>query len=49
MSKFKIGLIGLGKMGTYHMNLCEEINEVELVSVCDIDMKRIDIFKDISN
>jgi predicted dehydrogenase len=47
MNRIRIGVIGLGKMGTYHMNLCEEINEIELVFVSDIDKKKIDKFNSI--
>jgi predicted dehydrogenase len=47
MNRIRMGVIGLGKMGTYHMNLCEEINEIELVFVSDIDKKKIDKFNTI--
>lgn len=33
----KMGLIGLGRMGQYHLNLYDEITEVELVGLCDVD------------
>ena len=32
---FKMGLIGLGKMGKYHLNLYDDIAEVELTALCD--------------
>jgi predicted dehydrogenase len=31
----RMGLIGLGRMGRYHLNLYDEISNVELTSVCD--------------
>lgn len=31
----KVGLIGLGKMGRYHLNLYRDIHDVELVGICD--------------
>ena len=35
----KVGLIGLGKMGKYHLNLYRDIQQVELVGICDADEK----------
>ena len=35
----KIGLIGLGKMGKYHLNLYSDIRNVELAGVCDVNEK----------
>ncbi len=39
MEKLKIGVIGLGGMGTAHCETCKEIDEVELTAVCDVDGK----------
>jgi predicted dehydrogenase len=36
-------------MGNYHKNLCEEIHEIELVGICDNDMRKIDKFKGVSD
>jgi predicted dehydrogenase len=36
----KMGLIGLGKMGQYHLNLYDEINGMALAGVCDTDAAR---------
>lgn len=33
----KMGLIGLGRMGKYHLNLYDEIPEVKLMGICDIN------------
>ncbi len=31
----RMGLIGLGRMGRYHLNLYDEIPDIELTSICD--------------
>lgn len=31
----KMGLIGIGKMGKYHLNLYDELNDIELAALCD--------------
>jgi predicted dehydrogenase len=36
----KMGLIGLGKMGQYHLNLYDEINDLAVGGVCDTDFAR---------
>lgn len=33
----KVGLIGLGKMGKYHLNLYSDIHNVHLEAICDAD------------
>src|SRR4030043_1534006 len=33
----KIGVIGSGSMGKNHARVCYELNDVELVGICDID------------
>ena len=30
-----VGLIGLGKMGKYHLNLYSDISDVKLMGICD--------------
>lgn len=30
-----VGLIGLGKMGRYHLNLYSDIRDVKLMGICD--------------
>jgi len=37
MKKLKIGVVGVGGMGSKHCNSCQKLDEVELTAVCDID------------
>ena len=39
MSKIKVGVIGVGRMGKYHVGILSELPEVELTAVVDIDSK----------
>ncbi len=39
MSKVKVGVVGVGRMGKYHVGILSELPEVELTSVVDIDSK----------
>ena len=39
MGKIKVGVIGVGRMGTYHVGILSELPEVELAAVVDIDSK----------
>ena len=39
MSKVKVGVIGVGRMGKYHVGILSEIPEVELAAVVDVDSK----------
>ena len=39
MSKVKVGVIGVGRMGKYHVGILSELPEVELAAVVDIDSK----------
>ena len=39
MSKVKVGVIGVGRMGKYHVGILSELPEVELTTVVDIDSK----------
>jgi len=38
----KIGVIGVGRMGTYHVGILAELPGVELVAVVDVDSKNLD-------
>lgn len=38
----KIGLIGLGKMGKYHLNLYDEIPGIKLTALCDADRNTVE-------
>lgn len=40
--KVKVGLIGLGNIGTTHVQYLTELDNVELVGVCDIDRAKAD-------
>ena len=39
MSKVRAGVIGVGRMGTYHVGILSELDKVELAAVVDIDTK----------
>jgi len=39
VSKVKVGVIGVGRMGKYHVGILSELPEVELTTVVDIDPK----------
>lgn len=36
----RIGVVGVGRMGSFHANLCGGIASVELAAVCDVDEAR---------
>jgi predicted dehydrogenase len=40
MSRVKVGIVGIGKLGNYHCNALNQIQEAELVGVMDIDEHR---------
>ena len=40
MGQVKAGVIGVGKMGEYHVGVLSEMSEVSLVGVADIDEGR---------
>ena len=40
MKKVRIGVVGLGRLGSLHALIYSKIKYVELVSLCDIDKKR---------
>ncbi len=40
MSAYKVGIIGIGKLGEYHCNALTRLPEAELVGVYDIDSER---------
>ena len=39
MNKVRAGVIGVGRMGTYHVGILSELDKVELSAVVDIDSK----------
>ncbi len=40
MGVLKIGIVGIGNMGSHHARICSGMNAVELTAVCDIDSAR---------
>ncbi len=41
MDKIRLGIIGVGNMGTSHFNNCRNIEGMDVTAVCDIDPNRI--------
>lgn len=46
MDKVRLGIIGLGNMGSAHYKTCQEIERLEVTAVCDIDPKRIEKYSE---
>ena len=46
MNKVKVGVIGVGRMGKYHVGILSEFPEVELAAVVDIDQKVRKVIED---
>ncbi len=46
MDKVKTGIIGLGSMGTAHMNSIGQLNNSVVTAVCDIDPERLATVRD---
>jgi len=46
VSKVKVGVIGVGRMGKYHAGILSELPEVELAAVVDIDSKVRKVIED---
>ena len=42
MNKLKVGVIGIGRLGSIHTRVYAELDHVELVGICDIDSKKLD-------
>ncbi len=42
MDKVKVGIIGVGNMGSGHINFVKNIPQAELVAICDIDQAKAD-------
>ena len=40
MSKIKFALVGCGRIVKKHLEALEEIDEAELVAVCDLDINK---------
>jgi predicted dehydrogenase len=41
----KVGLIGLGKMGKYHLNIYDELQNVNMIGMCDVSQAVLDELK----
>ena len=41
MGKVKVGVIGVGRMGKYHVGILSELPEVELTTVVDLSLIHI--------
>jgi predicted dehydrogenase len=41
VSKVKVGVVGVGRMGTYHVGILAELPDVELAAVVDTDPKNL--------
>ena len=46
MAECKIGVVGVGKMGEYHVGVLSDIHEAELIGVVDSDQKRAKIISE---
>ena len=44
MKKVKVGVIGLGNMGSSHLNNLNNLETADLVAVCDIVKEKADKF-----
>ncbi|MFC1708999.1 lipid-A-disaccharide synthase [Candidatus Omnitrophota bacterium] len=42
MSKLKVGVIGIGRLGSVHTRVYHELDSVDLVGICDIDPKKLE-------
>lgn len=40
MQKLKLGIIGIGHLGTFHLKVCKNIEEIELIGIFDLDPQR---------
>ena len=40
--KLKVGVIGLGSMGSTHLDIYSQISEVEIVAIADRNKSRLD-------
>ncbi|MFH1622069.1 MAG: Gfo/Idh/MocA family oxidoreductase, partial [Candidatus Omnitrophota bacterium] len=42
MNKLKVGVIGIGRLGSIHTRVYSELDNVDLVGICDIDQKKLE-------
>ena len=45
MNKVKLGIIGLGNMGSAHVNSIGQIRNAELTALCDIDPVKLNRYE----
>ncbi len=45
MSKVKVGVVGVGRMGTYHVGILAELPDVELAAVVDTEPKNLQVIE----
>ena len=43
MGKVRLGIVGIGSMGKNHLRVASEIPDVDLICVCDVDKKLVDV------
>jgi len=41
MDKMKVGVVGIGRLGSIHARVYAELDSVDLVGICDIDSKKL--------
>ncbi len=42
MKKIRVGIIGIGRMGQYHLNILRNLSEVQMMGISDINKERMD-------
>lgn len=42
MKKIRVGIIGIGRMGQYHLNILRNLSEIQMVGISDINKERMD-------
>ena len=41
MNKLRVGVIGIGKLGSVHTRVYNDLDKVELAGICDIDTQKL--------
>ncbi|MBL7129953.1 MAG: lipid-A-disaccharide synthase [Candidatus Omnitrophica bacterium] len=41
MNKLRVGVVGIGRLGSIHTRVYDELDQVDLVGVCDIDPQKL--------
>jgi len=42
MKRLRVGILGIGRMGQYHLNILRNLAEVQVVGIYDIDQEKLD-------